>query len=223
MIRTVLLDVDGTLVDSNDLHAEAWQAALAEFGVQVPFERVRPLIGMGSDKLLPALTGVTPSSAQGAEMVSVRTRLFMEAYLPKVRALPGARRFVERLFDAGHRPVVASSANAAELAGLLARANLTDLLHTATTSDDADRSKPDPDIVHAALTRAGALPTESLMVGDTPYDLIAAARAHVPFIGVRSGGYDDHALRGALAVYRDVAELSEQFAQSAFRPHFPMK
>ena len=223
MIRTVLLDVDGTLVDSNDLHAEAWQVALGEFGIDVPFQRVRGLIGMGSDKLLPDLTGVAASSPRGAEIIAARTRLFMETYLPRVRALPGARAFVEQLLDAGHRPVVASSANGRELAGLLARANLTDLLHTATTSDDADRSKPDPDIVHAALTRAGAAPTASLMVGDTPYDLIAAARAAVPFIGVRSGGYDDHALRGSLAVYRDVAEISEQFARSPLRPHFPMK
>ena len=178
---------------------------------------------MGSDKLLPALAGVSSTSEQGAAMIAARSRLFMRAYLPRVRALPGARSFVERLLALGQRPIVASSASAEELSGLLARANLTDLLPLTTTSDDADRSKPDPDIIHAALTRARARAAESLMVGDTPYDLVAAARAGVPFIGVRSGGYDDYALRGAVAVYRDVAELGERLDESVVRAHSSMK
>jgi phosphoglycolate phosphatase-like HAD superfamily hydrolase len=221
--RAILLDVDGTLVDSNDLHAEAWQAALAEFDVRVPFDQVRRLIGMGSDKLLPALTQLTPDSPRGAEMVAARTRLFMTSYLPKVHAFPNARRFVERLLEVGHQPVVASSANGEELSGLLARANLTDLLPLTTTSDDAARSKPHPDIVQAALARANARAVDSIMLGDTPYDLVAAGRAGVPFVGVRSGGYDDYALRGSLAVYQDVAELVTRFDTSPFRLHSPMK
>lgn len=223
MSRTILLDVDGTLVDSNDLHAEAWQVALAEFDVRVPFEQVRRLIGMGSDKLLPALTHLTPESPRGAELIDLRSRLFLQRFLPKVHAFPRARRFVECLLEAGHRLVVASSASTEELTGLLSRANLTDLLPVTTSSDDAVRSKPHPDIVQAALQRANARAVDSLMLGDTPYDLVAAGRAGVPFVGVRSGGYDNHALRGALAVYQDVAELVTRFHTSPFRLHLPMK
>ena len=219
MLLTVLLDIDGTLVDSNHLHAASWHETLATFDIHVPLEKVRGLIGMGSDKLLAKLSGHTPDTPQGEAMVAHRKSLFMRDYVPQVRAFPEARTFVARLIDAGHRPVVATSAGADELSAILARASLTDLLTVTTTSDDAERSKPDPDIVHAALDRARAAPREAIFIGDTPYDLAAAARAGVRFLGVRSGGYDDHALRGALAVYRDVAELVEKFDESPLGSH----
>jgi HAD superfamily hydrolase (TIGR01509 family) len=214
MKRAVLLDIDGTLVDSNDLHAESWKVALAEHGFHVRFEELRGLIGMGSDKLLPRVTGLSPHEARGAEIVETRSELFMREYVQQVRAFPGARALVERILERGHRPVVATSANERELEALLSRANLSDLLTLRTSSDQAKRSKPDADIVHAALDRARAAPREAVMLGDTPYDLKAAARAGVGFVGVRSGGYDDDALRGALAVYRDAAELHERFDSS---------
>lgn len=214
MIRAVLLDVDGTLVDSNDLHAEAWRVALANAGIEVPFARVRTLIGMGGDKLLPTLTGYSEESKEGRALSDARKELFLRTYAPRVKALPGARALVERIFAAGQLPVVATSANGAELAVLLARANLSDLLKMTTSADDAESSKPDPDIVRAALALARVRPEQAVMVGDTPYDLKAAARASVAFVGVRSGGYDDHALRGARAVYRDAAELAEDYANS---------
>lgn len=214
MKRTVLLDIDGTLVDSNDLHAESWRVALAEHGFVVSFEKLRGLIGMGSDKLLPKVIGLSPEDARGAQIVETRSALFLREYVQKVRVFPGARALVERIIDRGHQPVVATSANERELEALLSRGNLSDLLLVRTSSDQAARSKPDADIVHAALEKARALPREAVMVGDTPYDLKAAARAGVSFVGVRSGGYDDAALRGALAVYRDAAELHASFDHS---------
>jgi HAD superfamily hydrolase (TIGR01509 family) len=214
MKRAVLLDIDGTLVDSNDLHAESWRVALAEHGFVVSFDRLRGLIGMGSDKLLPKVIGLSPEEARGKQIVETRSELFLREYVQQVRAFPGARALVERIIDRGHRPVVATSANEAELEALLSRANLSDLLLLRTSSDQAKRSKPDADIVHAALDRARAAPREAVMLGDTPYDLKAAARAGVGFVGVRSGGYDDDALRGALAIYRDAAELLASFDQS---------
>jgi HAD superfamily hydrolase (TIGR01509 family) len=211
MIRAVLLDVDGTLIDSNDLHAEAWRVVLDEAGFHLPFERIRGLIGMGGDKLLPALTNIASESAQGKALSERRTALFLREYVPRVRVLPGARALVDRIRAAGQQPVVATSANVPELSALLARAGLSDLLTSATTSDDAESSKPDPDIVQAALAIARVKPTEAAMIGDTPYDLKAAARAGVMFLGVRSGGYDDHALRGARAIYEDAAELVARY------------
>jgi HAD superfamily hydrolase (TIGR01509 family) len=169
---------------------------------------------MGGDKLLPTLTGISAESSEGKALSEARTELFLRTYAPRAKALPGARALVERILAAGQLPVVATSANAAELATLLARANVADLLKLSTTSDDAESSKPDPDIVHAALALARVRPEQAVMVGDTPYDLKAAARASVAFVGLRSGGYDDHALRGARAVYRDAAELAADYASS---------
>ncbi|MDB4988467.1 MAG: hydrolase, haloacid dehalogenase-like family [Myxococcaceae bacterium] len=214
MKRVVLLDVDGTLVDSNQLHAEAWQAALAQHGFKVDIAKLRSMIGMGGDKVLPAVTGLSDDNPVGKQVSETRSALFMRDFLPRVRALPGARQLVERILDRGHRPVVASSAHGRELEGLLTRGNLLDLLPLRTGADDAESSKPDPDIVQAALHKARVAPREAILVGDTPYDLKAAARAGVGFVGVRSGGYDDRALRGALAVYEDAAELCEAFDRS---------
>lgn len=215
---TVLLDVDGTLVDSNDLHAEAWVELLKGQGFPASFAQVRPLIGMGGDKLLPLLTGHSKEDREGKQLSELRTKLFMERYLPRVKALPGARALLESLRARGLRLVVATSANESELAGLLQRGGIDDLLPDRTSSDDADSSKPEPDIVLAALRKARCQPHEALMVGDTPYDRDAAHGANVAFIGLRSGGYDDDALRGALAVYASPSDLLDQLEGSPLAP-----
>jgi HAD superfamily hydrolase (TIGR01509 family) len=214
MTQVVLLDIDGTLVDSNQLHAESWCEALAKFGIHKDVGLLRSMIGMGSDKLLPEATGIEKDSELGGKINDYRGDLFMRAYLPRVQAIQGARALVERILARGLKPVVASSANTRELEGLLAKAGVDDLLPLRTGSDDAAHSKPDPDVVLAALKRAEARPEDAVLVGDTPYDLRAAQRAGVGFIGVRTGGYEDAQLRGALAVYRDVAELSERLDES---------
>jgi HAD superfamily hydrolase (TIGR01509 family) len=211
MRRTILLDIDGTLVDSNGLHAESWQAALAQYGVESDLTALRRLIGMGSDKLLPEATGISAESDLGARIKDTRGKLFMRDFMPRAKPLPGARALVERILSAGLTPVVATSANDRELEALLEVAQVKDLLPLRTGADDADNSKPDPDIVQAALKRAHAKPEQALMIGDTPYDLEAAQRAGVAFIGVRSGGWDEASLPGALAVYRDVAEIAARF------------
>jgi HAD superfamily hydrolase (TIGR01509 family) len=214
--RAVLLDVDGTLVDSNDLHAEAWREALADHGYHVAFERVRSLIGMGGDKLLPALSGLSDQSSEGDAISTHRSKLFMRRYLPKVKPFPNVRELLLRMREDGYRLVVATSASRDELGGLLRCANVQDLLHDETSADDADRSKPDPDIVCAALRKAGVEASEAIMLGDTPYDVEAATRAGVVIVGLRSGGYDAEGLRGALATYRDPQDLLESYASSPF-------
>lgn len=215
-MRTVLLDIDGTLVDSNDLHAQAWLEALAREGVETDFAKVRPLIGMGGDKVIPLLTGQSAHSELGKRLDEQRSALFLERYLPRVQPFAGARELLTALLERGHKLVVATSAKDDELEGLLARGAIADLLPERTSSDDADSSKPDPDIVLAALHKAKAKPEAALMLGDTPYDLQAATQAGVGFVGVRCGGYDAEALRGALAVYADPAELLRELARSPF-------
>src|SRR5687768_12532014 len=150
MTTTVLLDIDGTLVDSNDAHAQAWVEAFAEFGFDVPFERVRPLIGKGSDKLVPELVDVDPEQGRGKEMTEWRSRRFLERHAPRLRPFPQVRELLERMRADGHQLVVATSANEDEYAALMEVLGIEDLLAERTTSDDAENSKPDPDIVHAA-------------------------------------------------------------------------
>lgn len=214
--RTVLLDIDGTLVDSNDLHAEAWVEALEELGYRGDFARLRPLIGMGGDKVIPLVTGHEADSMHGRELSALRSRLFREHYLPHVRPFPGARALLQALLDKGHELVVASSAKHDELDGLLERGGVADLLPKRTSSDDASSSKPDPDIVVAALHQSRLEPEQALMLGDTPYDLLAAAHAGVGFVGLCCGGYEPPALHGALRVYRDPAALLDALGESPF-------
>lgn len=210
----VLLDVDGTLIDSNDQHAESWLETLAANGFDVQFARVRSLIGMGGDKLLPELTGIASDSERGEAITKQRTSLFMRDYLARTAPFPCARELLERMRDDGYRLVVASSANSEELEALLERAHVRDLIPRKTSSDDAERSKPDPDIVHAALQASGAPAEAAIMLGDTPYDVSAARRAGVAIIGLTCGGWSEHELAGARAVYQHPRHLLECYARS---------
>src|SRR5215207_3325366 len=169
-LRTVLLDIDGTLIDSNDAHARAWVDSLREHGYVVPFEQVRPLIGMGGDKVLPELTGLDPDSGEAERMSATRSELFLHRELPTLRPTRGARALLERMTEDGFELVVATSAQANEVQALLERVGVADLIELASSSDDAERSKPDPDIVQAALRMSGSQAAHSAMLGDTPYD-----------------------------------------------------
>jgi len=214
-----LLDIDGTLLDSNDAHANAWVDTFREHGHDVPFERVRPLIGKGGDKLLAETVGIDKESAEGKRLSEHCTRRFTEHYLPTLRPFPGTRALLERMRAAGLTLVVATSAGREELDGLLRAAGVDDLLDEATTASDAKESKPDPDIVHAALKRGGAEAGDAVMVGDTPYDVEAAARAGVATVALRCGGWwDDAALAGAAAIYDDPADLLARYDGSPFAP-----
>jgi phosphoglycolate phosphatase-like HAD superfamily hydrolase len=206
-LRAVLLDVDGTLIDTNLAHARAWVEALREVGIGASVARLIRLIGMGGDKILPRVSGIAADSPIGERIAARRRAIFLGQYLPSCRAFPGARELLERLRDNGLRRIVASSAQPDELTPLLERAGIADLIEASATSGDAEESKPDPDIVQAALDRAGTSAHESIMLGDTPYDVEAARRAGVPIIALRCGGWDDSALTGAAAVYDDPAAL----------------
>lgn len=206
-VRAVLLDVDGTLIDSNAAHARAWVAALSEAGVRVSLERVRWRIGMGGDKILAQVAGIDADSPLGRRIGERRQEIFLRRHLAQCRPLPGTRALLRRLQSDGITCTIASSAQPSELQPLLRRAGVADLIDAAATSGDADQSKPDPDIVCAALRRAAVAPQDALMVGDTPYDVEAAGRAGVRIVAVRTGGWDDASLAGALAIYDHPAAL----------------
>lgn len=222
MYRAVIFDVDGTLVDSNDAHAQAWVQALDEHGRHVEFSRVRPLIGMGSDKLLPTLTGISTGTPEGQALVERRREIFLHDFVAQLHPTPGAQRLLEWLRDERMTLGIATSAHEDELAALLHVAGVSKFFEATTTSDDADRSKPDPDIVSAAMRRTGCPANDTIMIGDTPYDVEAAQRAGIRIIALRTGGWSDADLRGALAIYDSPEDLVERFDASPFKRPLPV-
>jgi HAD superfamily hydrolase (TIGR01509 family) len=214
VLKGVIFDIDGTLIDSNDAHARSWVETFAEAGYSVPFEVVRPLIGMGADKLLPKTIGIRHDSEEGKKLTKRRSEIFREKYLPRLRPLPGARDLVLRVRKDGLKAIVATSAKDEELNGLLKAAGVEDLMEEKATASDAKRSKPDPDIVEAAVEESGISPKHLVMIGDTPYDIEAATRAGVRAIAFRSGGWDDASLKGAVQIYDGPADLLAHYDES---------
>jgi HAD superfamily hydrolase (TIGR01549 family) len=215
-LKGVLLDVDGTLIDSNDAHAASWADTFREFGYDVPFDRVRPIVGMGGDKLLPLLTGLEHESAQAKQLTERRKEIFNTMYLPTLRAFPGAHDLLRRFSTDGPRLVIATSAQREELNKLLEQTGLEELVDRKTSSSDADHSKPDPDIITAALKRGDLDADEAIMLGDTPYDVEAARAAGVDCVALRCGGWNDRALAGAIAIYDDACDLLNTYRASPF-------
>jgi HAD superfamily hydrolase (TIGR01509 family) len=205
--RGVILDVDGTLVDSNDAHARAWVAAFAEAGVEVEFAAVRRLIGMGGDKLMPEVSDFDGTDSRSEAISRRRAEIFKERYLPTLNAFRSARDLLAELRGRGLRLAVASSAKKDELGPLLDVVGAQDLIEARTSADDAAESKPDPDIVLAALRSLNMAPPEVVMLGDTPYDLAACQKAGIAMIGLRSGGWGEADLAGCVAVYANCADL----------------
>ena len=218
MLRSAILDIDGTLIISNEAHARAFiDAATGIDGLHVPsVEEVLRLIGMGGDKLIPRAFGVDHDEGLGKRLDERKGEIFRERYLPTLRPAPGARDLLERLRDDGFSRIVATSASEEDLEGLLEQAGVKDLIDDATSSGDVENSKPDPDVVRAALKQAGARPEQAVMLGDTPYDVQAAGRAGVRIIAVKTGGWDEEELRGAIGVYADAAGVLAAYDSTPF-------
>lgn len=213
-IKGLILDVDGTLVDSNTFHAQAWQQAMAETGFMVGLEQIRLLIGMKGSLLLPKAIQVEADSDTGKRIDARRSELFKKRYLPQVKPFPQTEKLLKRLHEDGVALVVASSSEADVLEPLLKRAGAKSLIQGKTSAEDAEHSKPAPDIVEAALKKLGLPKDEVLMLGDTPYDVEAANRAGVDCIALRCGGWNDEALSEAVAIYDDPADLLEHLDSS---------
>jgi HAD superfamily hydrolase (TIGR01549 family) len=212
--RGVLLDVDGTLIDSNDAHARSWMEAFRESGLTFEYEEVRRLIGKGGDKLVRELTGWESDTPRAQEISERRKEIFLREYLPALKPFPRVRDLLERMKRDGMKLVIATSAQDEELEGLMKVLGATDLIGGSTSSDDAERSKPDPDIVAAAFAKIHLPKEQVVMLGDTPYDVQSAGRAGIPVIALRCGGWNDDALAGAIAIYDDPADLLDRYEES---------
>ena len=214
-IEGVILDVDGTLVASNDIHAQAWVEAFSNYGYEIPFEQVRPLIGMGGDQVIPRLVAtLNGKEGVGKQIADRRKELILSKFSNGLAPTLGARELVKKLRDDGLQLVIASSATDSEMELLLKVAEVDGLISEFTTSSDAEASKPEPDIVEAALHKAQLQPDRTIMLGDTPYDIEAAAKAGVGVIAFRTGGFSDEQLQGAIAIYDHPADLLRHYPTS---------
>jgi HAD superfamily hydrolase (TIGR01549 family) len=210
MIKAIIFDIDGTLVDSVDLHAQAWKEAFKHFGKDIPFEDVRHQIGKGGDQLLPVFFSKEELKKFGEEMEKYRGQLFKRDFLPKVKPFPKVRELFQRIISDDLRIALASSAKEEELKEYKKIAHIEDLVEEETSADDADKSKPHPDIFEAALERLGDIkPSEAIVVGDTPYDAQAAGKIPLRTIGVLCGGFPEAELKaaGCIEIYKDPADL----------------
>ena len=218
-IEGVIFDVDGTLIDSNDLHIAAWREAFARYGKTVGYDEMHAQIGKGGDQLMPVFLSCAELKEFGEELERVRGELFIADYLPRAVPFPKVRELLERLKGDGRRIALASSAKEPELKAHKKNLKVDDLLEAVTSADDAEHSKPCPDIFMAALEQLGALaPANVVVVGDSPYDAQAAARAGMRTIGLLSGGFAAERLKkeGVIAVYSDIADLLQRYDESPF-------
>lgn len=213
MLDAVIFDVDGTLVDSVDYHAEAWFRAFAHFGRDVDLAAIRGQIGKGGDQLMPVFLSARMLKAEGPAIEKFRKDLFAREYMDKVKGFPQVRALFERLRTDGKRLALASSAKGDELEAYKKAAGIEDFDLAEASSDDAEKSKPHPDIFEAALERLGLEARHCAVVGDTPYDAEAARKAGLRTTGVLCGGFPEFELRaaGASQIFEDPADILDHY------------
>ena len=210
MLKAVIFDIDGTLIDSVDLHASSWVDTFARFAVPVRFEEVRRHIGEGADRLIPTFVPAGMPDDKRRQIEEFRSDLFKRKYLDKVKRFPKVRELFQRIKADGCKVVLGSSCSADEIEDYKSIAGISDMTDHDVTADDAGSSKPSPDVFLKALDRLALVSrSEACVVGDTKYDGEAARRAGIPFIGVLCGGSSKEELErsGAIAIYRDPADL----------------
>lgn len=220
MLQVVIFDVDGTLIDSNDLHAEAWQRAFRHFGYEIPYDRLRSQIGKGGDNYVPYFLSPEDNAKFGKELDHYKSELFKREYASKVVPFPGVRKLFERIRDEGLRIALATSSKGDELEQYERILNIGDLVDKRTSKSDAEHSKPAPDIFAAALERLGITAADAMAVGDTPYDAHACAKLELPIIGMLCGGFSEADLlqAGCFAIYEEPEDLLRRFDRSPLVP-----
>lgn len=209
MIRAAIFDVDGTLVNTVDLHARAWQDAFAKWGKHVPYIEVRKQIGKGGDQILPMFFSKEEIARFGKEMSDWRGEHFKNVYLPQAKAFSQTHELFQALRDRGVKLALATSAKADELSAYKRLANIEGLTDAETNADDVQRTKPHPDVFEVALKKIGAEANETIALGDSPFDAEAAGKVGLRTVGLLCGGFPEEVLRaaGATAIYRDPADL----------------
>jgi HAD superfamily hydrolase (TIGR01509 family) len=214
-VEAALLDVDGTLIDSNYQHALAWFRAFREHGFVLPVWRIHRAVGMGGDQLVPTLLGEEVDEKQGDEIRETRDPIYKEL-MPEVQPLEGAHELIADLKERGLTIVLASSSPEDELDHYLELLHARDLADAWTTKEDVGATKPAPDLVRAALDKAGT--DSAAMIGDTRWDVEAAGKAGIETVCLMTGGWSEQELRdaGAVAVFESVDELRERLAETPF-------
>jgi HAD superfamily hydrolase (TIGR01549 family) len=217
VIRGVIFDLDGTLVDSNELHVLAWEETFRHFGKEIPIKRRREQIGKGGDQYLPVFLTEHELREFGDEADKYRGEVFKKKYLREVKPFPKVRELCERLRADGKKIALASSGKDAEVHHYEKLLGIRGMVDYMTTADQVAHSKPKADVFIAALNLLSLPPNEAIAVGDTPYDIEAAKKIELPVIGVLCGGFAEAVLRdeGAVAIYRDPADLLERYYRSA--------
>jgi len=212
-VEAALLDVDGTLIDSNYQHALSWYRAFRQHGIVLPIWRIHRAIGMGGDQLVPALVGEETDERVGDDIRDSRDRLYQEL-IKEVEPLHGSHEVIVDLRERGLRVVLASSSPEDELEHYLELLDARDLADDWTTKDDVEATKPAPDLVRAALEKAET--DEAVMIGDTRWDIEAAAKLGIETICVITGGWSEQELRdaGAVAVFQSVDDLRKQLGET---------
>src|SRR4051794_14088313 len=215
MGQTAILDIDGTLVDTNYQHAVAWYRAFRQNEIVLPVWRIHRHIGMGGDQVIAALTDDGTEHEKGEEIRAAEKALYL-AMIEEVEPLEGARDLISRLKDAGKTVVMASSAKDDEVDHYLDLLDARELADDWTTSADVEATKPEPDLVKAALDKAGAEPGDAVMLGDTPWDCEAAKRAGVETVALMTGGFSEQELTeaGAVSVFESLPDLLERIEET---------
>ena len=215
MARAVLLDVDGTLIDANYQHALAWYRAFRANGLVMPIWKIHRHVGMGGDQLVPALIGEEADAEKGADIRETRKEIY-EELIEEVAPLDGAHELIADLKERGRTAVLASSAPEKEIDHYLDLLEARDLADGWTTDDDVEATKPEPDLVRAALVMART--DEAVLIGDTPWDIESARKSGIETITVITGGYSEQELRdaGAVGVYESVQELRAHLEEPPF-------
>jgi HAD superfamily hydrolase (TIGR01549 family) len=221
MAKALIFDVDGTLVDTVDLHARAWVEAFRRFGRHVALHDMRRQIGRGADQLIPVFLPDEEVKRIGEDLDEWHGRLYRQRYMPTARAFPMVREVFEMAKRSGQKTALASSGKREELERYKRLAQIEDLVDVETSSDDADRSKPFPDIFAAVLRKLVPIqPADAIVIGDTPYDAEAAGKLGLRTIGLRCGCFTGEELRqaGCVAIYDDVADLLKHYYESPAGP-----
>ena len=210
LTQAILLDIDGTLVDSNDKHAHCWVEAFAHFGKEVAWNVIRQQIGKGGDLLVPDTLNAREMRDFGEPLKKYRGELWKEQYMKTVEPVPGVRESIRAIADRGIRLAFASSSNPDEVEYYVELLGVGDLLEGTTSKEDAQFSKPSPEIFQAALERVKSDPARTFAVGDTPYDILAAHRIPLPVVAVRCGGFAEELLKKAEFVFDDLNAMTRE-------------